>query len=172
MSAEVIAAAGDGALHLLRQPLAVAMLLALVLVARDVSPRHAALALASAAAGAAGTMAIAPAAWHPTFAAVALAGIGLMAASAITWRPALLLATCGVGGVALGVAGGLSTAFHAEAVGALLACGLLLVATWTVWRRGVSRQLPGTIRTIGPRMVASWLSAVGLLMTALAMSGG
>lgn len=172
MFADEAASFAAGALYLLRQPLALAMLVALVLVARDVSPRHAAIAFASTALGASASVAIAPAAWQPVFVSASLAAISLIAAGGITWRPALLPPACGVCGVALGVAGGLPTAHRWEAYGALLACGLLVVGLWTLWQWLRTRHIPVTIRSVGPRVIASWLAAVGLLMIALELSDG
>ncbi|MEJ7932478.1 hypothetical protein WG922_21070 [Ramlibacter sp. AN1015] len=171
MSADLAASAADGALYLLRQPMALAVLTSVLLVARDVPRRDAAPALAWFASAATCSLALEPEAWHPAFVAAWLAALGGICAADLRPRLWGRQAACGISGLALGLSGGLPTASGGEAIGTILLACLLLVVAHTGWQLASARG-PGTPAwQVAPRVLAAWLAAMGLLMLALALRG-
>ena len=168
MFADVAAMAG-GALYLVQQPAAVAVLTAVLLQVRNHARRHVVWLVAVLASAAFLTSALEPAAWHAAFVAGCLAGLGTLSAAAL--RPAfpLLAAACAAAGLAIGLGSGIPIATASEALGTVIAaCALLLVAH-AGWQLASAARWSASVRLLAPRVIAAWLTAIGVLLLALAV---
>ncbi|HYF43774.1 MAG TPA: hypothetical protein VEA35_15205 [Ramlibacter sp.] len=158
-----------GALHVLHQPLAVALLAAVLLALRELPPRLAAASLAVLLAGAALTLLMRPAAWHQAFVAACIALLGAVTAGALRLPRWMSIGSCAPAGVALGLGSGVPLSSGGEVAGILLAAAVLLVALQAAWRLASVRWLGHSMREWAPRVAGAWLAAIGSLVGALAL---
>ncbi|TFZ00971.1 hypothetical protein EZ313_21325 [Ramlibacter henchirensis] len=169
MFADRAAEAADGALHLLQQPMALGVLTSVALVIRDVRRERVVPAAALFVSAATVTLALQSAGWHATFVAGCLVVFGAVCAAAIQPSLLVMLALCATAGFALGFGAGVPFATAAEAFGALSTAGLILLALHASWQVASGRWPESPLRRLAPRVIAAWLTALGLLMLALAL---
>lgn len=169
----------DGALHLLRQPLALLVILAAALAVGLPGRASAMAALVTAfAAGLWAGARLEPAGWHAGAAAlyVTFAGLALALdrrAQAMPGMFALVTAS----GLAVALGANLTVATWPELAGAGgLAC--LLLAGSGAAAAGLRRRWPGSgpgrgrgLRAVMARVAGAWLAAIGLLVATLALQG-
>ncbi len=159
----------EGASYLLRSPLALMILAALVLSLHGLSMRNAGARVPLFVACAIGAGFLPPSAAHaylgPAF--LAAVGLALVLGAAPRGLPASVLAA--VGGVALGFAAGLQTATGAETFGTLTAAVLLCGAGYVA---GQALALTLSTRAIGlgRRVVSAWITAIGMLLLSLQLT--
>lgn len=166
-----VKAVWDGALHLLTSPLSLAALVGVSVVLTGVRERLI-FALALSAALSAGA-AVLISSDLPAYATPAvIAAVGLMGVGA--WRPSETFAFA-IAAFA-GLAGGLAADLHSPSMqtiaGVFLAEFFILAGVLTAYFHIASMQKLVGVLPIAKRVLGSWVAAIGLLMTTLALQMG